>query len=124
MKKLRVLIVDDQVRSRQSLKALLRALHTIEEVREATNGFEAIKLVEELQPDIILMDAQMPKMNGIEATHLIKTRWQQVKVIILSIDPDLKVEALAAGADGFISKGEPPEKIKEILAWAEVISRK
>jgi len=120
MEKFRVLIVDDQLRSRQSLKALLRALPTVEEIREATNGFEAIRQVEEFQPDVIVVDAHMPKMNGLEAARRIKATSQQIKIIVLSIDPDLKAEALAAGADAFFCKGDPPEKLKEILNLARL----
>ena len=113
--KLRVLIVDNQVRARMSMKALLGAWQDIEEVREAANGIEAVQLAEEFKPDIILMDARMPGMNGLDATRLIKARWPQIKIIILSMYPEFKEEALSAGADSFVSKSDLPDQLRETL---------
>ena len=112
---MRVLIVDDTSRARQSMKALLDVWHQLQEVREAANGNEAVQLVEEFKPDIILMDARMPKMSGLEATRLIKAKWPQIKIIILSVFTDYHALALAAGADAFVSKSDPPEKLRETL---------
>ncbi len=114
--KIRVLIVDDTPRARQSMKALLEVWHQLEEVREATNGTEAVQLVEDLQPDVILMDARMPKMGGLEATRLIKAKWPQIKIIVISIYPDYQAFALAAGADAFVRKSDPPENLRKALA--------
>lgn len=115
MQKMRVLVVDNQARARHSLKALLDAWHEVEEVREAANGREALQAAEEFHPDVILMDARMPKMNGIEATRLIKTSRPQITIIVLSMFPEFKAEALAAGADAFVSKGDVPGKLREAL---------
>jgi DNA-binding NarL/FixJ family response regulator len=112
---MRILIVDDQPRARQSMKALLGAWYQLEEVCEAADGAEAINLVEECQPDIILMDGRMPKMNGLEALRRIKAKWAQIKIIVLSMYPDFETEAMAAGADAFVSKSDPPEKLRETL---------
>ena len=73
-------------------------------------------MVEEFQPDVILMDARMPRMNGPEATRLIKAKWPQIKIIILSVFTDYQALALAAGADGFVGKSDPLEKLRQILA--------
>lgn len=97
------------------MKALLSAWHQCEEVREAANGAEAVQLAEDFQPDVILMDARMPKMNGLEATKRIKAGWPQIKIIVLSMYPEFMTEALAAGADSFVSKSDPPEKLREAL---------
>ena len=113
--KLRVLIVDNQVRARTSMKALLDAWHEIEEVREAANGIEAVELAQEFQPDIILMDARMSGINGFDATRLIKARWPQIKIIILSMYPEFQAEALSAGADSFVSKSDLPDRLREAL---------
>jgi DNA-binding NarL/FixJ family response regulator len=113
---MQILIVDDQPRARQSLKALLVTWSQVKEIREAANGQEAVHLVEESQPDVVLMDARMPEMDGLEATRLIKARWPQVKVIVLSMYADYMADALAAGADAFVSKGEPPERLLATLA--------
>jgi len=112
---LRILIVDNQVRARTSMKALLDAWYEFEEVREAANGIEAVQLAEEFQPDVILMDGRMPGINGFDATRLIKARWPQIKIILLSMYPEFKEEALSAGADSFVSKSDPPEILREIL---------
>ena len=114
--KLRVLIVDNQVRARTSLKALLDVWSQIEEVREAANGMEAVQLAEEFQPDIILMDVRMPGIDGLSATRLIKARWPQVKIIVLSMYPEFEAEALSAGADSFVAKSDLADKLRETLA--------
>jgi DNA-binding NarL/FixJ family response regulator len=114
--RIRVLIVDDQQRTRQSLRALLATWPRVEEVQEAANGRLAIGLVERLEPDVVLMDVRMPEMDGLEATQLIKTRWPQVKIIMLSMYTEYIESALDAGADAFVSKGEPPERLLSIVA--------
>jgi len=119
---MQILIVDDQPRARQSLKALLATWPQVKEIREAANGQEAVHLVEESRPDVVLMDVRMPEMDGLEATRLIKARWPQVKVIVLSMYADYMADALAAGADAFVSKGEPPERLLATLA--AVITKK
>jgi len=113
---MRVLIVDDTSRARQSMKALLDAWHKPEEVCEAANGTEAVQMVEEFQPDFILMDARMPGMSGLEATRLIKAKWPQIKIIILSVFTDYQALAIEAGADGFASKSDSPETLRKLLA--------
>ena len=113
---LRILIVDDQPRARQSLKAVVTTWLHIEKVREAETGAQAISCVEEWLPDLILMDARMPVMDGIEVTRLVKKRWPSVKVVVLSIYPEYRAEALAAGADMFLGKAEPPERLLAMLS--------
>jgi CheY-like chemotaxis protein len=112
----RVLIVDDQPRARQSLKALLATWLKASEIQEVSSGHEALYFVEESRPDVILMDARMPGMDGLEATRLIKTGWPEVKIVVLSMYPDYKGPALAAGADAFVCKGELPERLLTILS--------
>ncbi len=115
-KSLCILIVDDQPRVRQSLRALLATKFRMTEAHEAANGAEAILCVEECKPDIVLMDARMPVLDGIEATRLIKTSAPKVKVIVMSMYPEYCASALAAGAEAYISKGEPPEQLLKLLA--------
>ena len=115
-KHIQVLVVDDQPRARKSLKTLLATWPLALDVREAANGREAIRLVEESRPDVVLMDVRMPEMDGIEATRLIKARWPQVKVIVLSMYPDYVTDALEAKADTFFSKGMPPQELLATLA--------
>ena len=118
VKTLRILIVDDQKHARRSLQALLATKFQLAETCEAVNGIEAIRCVEECKPDLVLMDARMPDMDGIEATRIIKTKSAHVPVIVLSIYPEYQESALAAGANAFISKGDPPERLLEALAEA------
>ncbi len=113
---LQVLIVDDQPRARRSLKALLATCSQVEMAREAVDGRDALASVEERLPDVILMDARMPEMDGLQATRLIKTKWPQVKVIVLSMYAEYMDEALAAGADAFVSKGAPADRLLATLS--------
>jgi YesN/AraC family two-component response regulator len=117
-KDLRILIVDDQRHTRQSLKALIGTKFQFIEMFEAENGVGAVKCAEEWVPDIVLMDARMPDMDGIEATRVIKQQKSDVKVIVLSMFAEYEAAALEAGADTFISKGKPPE---DLLAALSVI---
>ncbi len=110
-KALRILIVDDQPRTRQSLKALLATKFQPIEMHEAVNGLEAIQCVEEWRPHIALIDARMPELDGIEATRIIKRQAPHIKVIVLSMYAEYQAAALAAGADAFISKDEQPERL-------------
>jgi len=113
---IRVLIVDDQPRARQSLKALLSTWSGVGDMHEGCNGREAVQLVEELQPDVVLMDVRMPEIDGLAATVQIKALWPQVKVILLSMYPEYQGEALAAGADAFVGKGNAPHELLDLLS--------
>ncbi len=112
----KVLIVDDQLRARQSLKALLATWPLIGETQEAANGQEAIQRIQQVQPDLVLMDVRMPVMNGLQATQHIKRHWPQIKVIVLSMYGDCQVDALAVGADAFMSKDESPENVLDRIS--------
>jgi DNA-binding NarL/FixJ family response regulator len=107
---IQVLIVDDQPRARQSLRALLSTWPVAAEIREA------VQLVQEWQPDVVLMDVCMPEMDGLQATQLIKARWPQVAVVVLTLYGEYEAGALAAGADSFIGKGEPPDRLLAALS--------
>ncbi len=113
---LQILIADDQLRARQSLKALLATWPTVDWVREAGNGQEAVLSVEEATPDVVVMDARMPDMDGLQATRVIKRRWPRVKVVVWSMYPEYEAEALLAGADAFVTKGEPPQQLLARIA--------
>jgi two-component system response regulator DesR len=115
---LRILIADDQQRARHSLIAVLATRFQLADTCEAANGMEAVRCVEECKPDIVLMDVRMPEMDGIEATRIIKTESPHTQVIVLSMYLEYQEAALAAGADAFISKGDPPERLLEALTKA------
>jgi DNA-binding NarL/FixJ family response regulator len=112
---LQILIVDDQPRARQSLRALLSTWSPESEIQEAANGHEAVRLVEARQPHVVLMDIRLPEMDGTQATWLIKTCWPQVRVVVLTLYGEYEPQALAAGADAFIGKGEPPDQLLAAL---------
>lgn len=113
---IRVLIADDRRRSRNGLRALLASWPAVEVVCEAMDGRQAVHLVEEHQPDVVLMDVWMPVLDGLEATRLIKSRWPEVKVVVLTIDVLYRADALAAGADGFLVKGCPTEALFQAIS--------
>jgi DNA-binding NarL/FixJ family response regulator len=112
---MRVLVVDDQKRTRQSLRLLLGTVPCIQEIREAADGVQAVESAQEFQPDIILMDARMPEMDGITATGIIKDSLPHTQIIVLSMYPEYRESALNAGADLFVSKGEPPEELVRVV---------
>ena len=118
---IRVLIVDDSTRARRGLRALLATWPEVEVVGEAINGEEAVRFVENCPPTVVLMDLQMPIMNGTEATRRIKERWPLVSIIAVTIDAAAQNAAIAAGADAFVLKGDAPEGLRCALAAASTI---
>jgi CheY-like chemotaxis protein len=88
----------------------------VTEIREASDGQEAVHLVEESCPDIVLMDVHMPEMDGLQATRLIKTKWPQVPVILLSMYAEFLDDAAVAGADAFFVKGDSPQQLLALLS--------
>ena len=95
--------------------ALLELEPDIEVTHEASNGREAVQIVAEAQPDVVLMDVRMPVMDGVEATRQIKERWPQTKIIILTMYPSNEATALAAGADRFLLKGATSGSLAEVI---------
>ena len=115
MQRIRVLIADDQQPTRQGLKALLTYYPQVEIVGEATNGQEAVQLVAECQPNVVLMDMQMPVMDGVEAARLIKCNWPKVRVVGLAMYDTYETEALQAGVDVFLIKGFPTKTLLDTI---------
>ena len=106
MPKIRVLLVDDHAILREGLRALLSYYDDVEVVGEAQDGAESVVRVDELRPDIVLMDIAMPGMNGLEATRQIRLKHPEIRVVILTQheDPQYVLPLLQAGASGFVSK--------------------
>jgi DNA-binding NarL/FixJ family response regulator len=102
-----VLIVDDHPLVRQGLRAVLSSEPDISVVGEAMDGAEAVRLVAELEPDVVIMDLQMPGMHGIDATHAILAARPGTAVLVLTMfdDDDMVFSAVAAGAKGYLLKG-------------------
>jgi DNA-binding NarL/FixJ family response regulator len=120
----RILICDDEPRARQALKALLltrevtcqdESSSRIHVAGEARDGNEAVQLVRTILPEVVVIDALMPGMDGLEATRLIKKNWPQVRVVILTMHPDQRAAALNAGADAFLLKGCQGETLIETI---------
>jgi len=121
--KYRILIVDDNQAARKGLRALLSSFRLkqgqdmkIEIVSEAENGQEAVTLAQDLIPDLIFIDINMPIMDGLKATKVIKDKLMNTKVIILTMHGDQQEAAIQCGADGFIEKGIGAQKIKQFLS--------
>jgi DNA-binding NarL/FixJ family response regulator len=87
----------------------------IEIVGEAADGRQVVQMVREYQPDVVLMDAQMPQMDGLEATRQIKARWPGIRVVVVSMYVTQRTQALAVGADRFLSKGCRVEELLEAI---------
>jgi two-component system response regulator DegU len=103
---MRILLVDDDEAFRATLRRLLTQGRPSVLVQEATDGEQAVHMVAARPPDVVVMDITMPRMNGVEATRRLKTRWPDLPVLILTVhdDPVYERTARAAGADGFLLK--------------------
>ncbi len=116
---IRIVIADDKARARRSLTALLAIVKPeIEVVGEAAEGREAVQQAKHSRPDAVLMDAWMPRIDGLEATRRIKAQWPQVKIIFLTMNRLFSDEAWAAGADAFLVKGCPIEELVSTIVNA------
>jgi DNA-binding NarL/FixJ family response regulator len=110
---IRVLIADDQALLRGGFRMILDAQPDVEVVGEASDGAEALRLAEELEPDIVLMDVRMPDLDGIEATRRLTEREGAPRVVMLTTFDTAEVvyDAMQAGASGFLVKDLPPEQL-------------
>jgi DNA-binding NarL/FixJ family response regulator len=116
---MRVVIADDQALFREGLRSLLEA-HGLEIVAEASNGQEAVEVARAQEPDVVLMDLDMPEMNGLVATRLIKAAVPSTRVIILTAseqDTDL-FEAIKSGAQGYLMKSVRADELSRLLDGA------
>lgn len=115
---IRLLICDDQDIVCEGLRAMLAPIPQIEVVGVAKNGLEAVDQTHKLQPDLVLMDLKMPRMNGIQATKVIREKFPQVRVLVLTTyDADeWVINAIRNGAAGYLLKDTPQEElVKAIL---------
>lgn len=111
--RIRILIADDHALFRQGVRRLLEAAPELQVVGEASSGHEALRLVEELAPDIVLLDVSMPGPSGIEVARVIKTTSPRSRVIILTVftNEEYLFEAIKAGAMGYLLKDSSPEDL-------------
>ena len=114
---IRVLIADDHGLVREGLRAVLGSEPDMEVVGEAATGKEVVERAAELRPDVILMDIQMPQINGIEATRRILEANPDIGVVVLTMfeDDDSVFSAMRAGARGYVLKGAPPSEILKVV---------
>ena len=142
---IRIVVVDDRPAARSAIRALLAAFESemhpgclkngskrsqqhpdrsstptisyphLSVVAEACQGAQAVELVDKYHPDIVLIDARMPVMDGMEATRHIKQRWPKVRVLMLSMYTNYKLDAYQAGADVFLLKGCPAEELLQAI---------
>ncbi|NOV04799.1 response regulator [Paenibacillus sp. LMG 31457] len=113
----RVIIVDDHPHAREGIQSIIRMDPSFEIVAEGRNGAEAIRLTEQWMPDIILMDINMPQMDGLEATKQIKEKFPYVKIVMVTVSDDIThlFEALKKGAQGYLLKNLSPNSWHEYL---------
>jgi DNA-binding NarL/FixJ family response regulator len=116
MKRVQLIVVDDHALFRAGLIGLLQDMPEFNVIGEAANGLEAIELIEKKKPDIVLLDVNMPIMNGVEVVQNL-SRSERPKIIMLTIskqDEDL-FGAIAAGADGYILKNTEPDDLRKAI---------
>ena len=120
----RVVIAEDHAILREGLRALLSSHPNLEVVGEAEDGREAIRCIDQLMPEVVLMDLSMPKMNGMEALREIKRRHPNTKVLTLTVHKteEYILAALQAGADGYVLKDATSNEL--LMAIGSVISGK
>jgi DNA-binding NarL/FixJ family response regulator len=110
--------VDDVEQVRSDLRTALTLTGNIEIIGEAANGMEAVRLAESLKPDVILMDLEMPLMDGYEATRKIKSLYPSCRVTALTVHDyeSARVRANESGVDAFLVKGAPVESIVQTIS--------
>jgi DNA-binding NarL/FixJ family response regulator len=117
MSRIRIVVTDDHALFRRGLISLLEEMPDFQVVGEAGNGQEALAVVEKVRPDLILMDINMPVMNGIDALSAIRRSRPEQKVLMLTIsqnDDDL-IGAIVAGANGYVLKNTDPETLRQTI---------
>lgn len=124
---IRLLICDDQAIVCEGLRAILEPISQIEVVGVANNGVDAVELTRTMQPDLVLMDLKMPRMNGIQATKAIHEKFPDVRILILTTydEDEWVIDAIRYGAKGYLLKDAPQEElIKAIMetmkGWSHI----
>lgn len=117
MSKWTVYIADDQTLFRKGMARLVKSFKFVSEIKEASNGKEMLALVAQQKPDAILMDLDMPVMDGIEATEKILNKYPDVKIVILTSHSEHQhvLYLMEVGAHAFLLKNAEPEEVKEAL---------
>lgn len=130
MEKRRIFIAEDHTILREGLRVLLSSQSDLEVVGEAQDGLEAIRAVEQLLPDLVLMDLSMPRMNGMEAISEIKRRCPDTKILVLTVHrtEEYVLATFRAGADGYVLKDATSDElemaIRHVLSGCSYLSPK
>ena len=113
----KVIIVDDQEVVREGMRAILGTVPGIEVLDVASNGAEAVELASQLNPDVVLMDLNMPIMNGVEATRALQAVRPDIKILVLTTydAEEWVLDAIRAGASGYMLKDAPRERLIEAI---------
>jgi two-component system nitrate/nitrite response regulator NarL len=116
-RKVKLLLVDDHRLFREGIRASLVHFPSIMPVGEAANGKDALRKCKELQPDVVLMDLNMPEMSGLEATPLIREKFPNTKIIVLTVHDNKEYifKILRAGAHGYLLKDTSPEELARAI---------
>ncbi len=115
METINILLADDDLMIRQCLRRAVEANPSLQIKWEADNGLQALVLARQHHPHLILMDAQMPRMDGIEATRCLRQCDHETRIIILSVYDHYRAPALAAGADAFLVKDAGCDAIRATI---------
>jgi len=114
---IKVMIVDDHTLFRQGLRKVLESYEGIQVIEEASDGKEAIAKVNELHPDVVLMDIKMPRMDGFESTRLLRKKYPELVIIALTMyeDADYVFKMVNAGASGYMHKDVSADKLVDAI---------
>ena len=113
----KVLIVDDHAFVRRGVQSILESMPEWELCGQASDGLEAVQLVEELNPDVVLMDVSMPVMDGIQATRAVRATNSRTKIVLLTLHESVEVlrSGFRAGANGYLLKADAEEELLKAL---------
>jgi DNA-binding NarL/FixJ family response regulator len=110
-RRIRVIVADDSKRTRHALCSLLATYGDLEIAGQAEDGEEAVQLIERERPDVAILDVHMPRLDGLQATARIKASNPDVRILVLSLAAELRDQAMALGADAFVTKGSSQEHL-------------
>jgi DNA-binding NarL/FixJ family response regulator len=120
MKKLKILLADDHKMLREGLRVLIQNRRDMKVVGEAANGKEVLQMAATLQPDVVVMDLSMPELNGLQATQMLKAKYPEIKVVVLTAHEDESYlrQLFKAGASGYVLKRSAGDALVQAITMA------